>query len=101
MSLFTGLRYPKKLAAIAALSCYLPTKDQLPSELSSANKSTAILQHHGKLDEVVPMSAGEVAHKLLKAEGYQTQWKTYSMAHSVLPQQLDEIGAWLKNHLIE
>ena len=101
MSLFTGLRYPQKLAAIAALSCYLPTKDQLPSELSSANKNTPILQHHGKLDEVVPLSAGEVAHQLLKAEGYKTQWKTYSMAHSVLPQQLDEIGAWLTECLID
>ena len=101
MSLFTGLRFDKSLAGILAMSCYLPIKDQLPTQLSTANKNTPVLQHHGELDDVVPMSAGKMANELMKSNGYNTQWKTYPMAHSVLPQQLNDIGIWLTNTLID
>ncbi len=99
MSLFTGLRYPVQLAGIMALSCYLPTADKLPEELSEANKTTPILQHHGEQDDVVPVSSGKMANTLLKTAGYNTQWKTYQMPHSVLPEQLNDIGAWLRTLL--
>lgn len=99
VSLFTGLRYAEKLAGIMALSCYLPTSDKLPSELSENNKATPILQHHGDQDDVVPVSAGKMAHDVLKAGGYNTQWKTYAMPHSVLPEQLKDIAQWLSSRL--
>ena len=95
VSLFTGLRYSDKLAGIMALSCYLPTADQLPQDLSDANKTTPILQQHGSQDDVVPMSAGKMAFDLLTENGYQTSWQSYVMPHSVLPEQLKNIGAWL------
>ena len=101
MSLFTGLRFEQTLAAIIALSCYLPIKDELPTQLSAANKNTPVLQHHGELDDVVPLSAGKMANELMKNKGYNTQWKTYPMAHSVLPQQLNDIGIWLTECLVE
>jgi len=99
ISLFTGLRYAEQLAGIMALSCYLATADKLPTELSDANKSTPILQQHGEQDDVVPMFAGKMAYDLLKAGGYNTQWKTYAMPHSVLPVQLKDIGKWLLDRL--
>ena len=100
LSLFTGLRYPDTLAGILALSCYLPTADCLPENLSTANKSTPILQNHGEQDDVVPMSAGKTAHDLLVAAGYQTKLKTYRMPHSVLPEQLADISQWLQKTLL-
>jgi phospholipase/carboxylesterase len=99
LSLFTGLRYHEKLAGIMALSCYLPTADALPEKCHSANKSTAILQNHGEQDDVVPMSAGQMAHQLLKADGYDVNWKSYRMPHSVLPEQLADISTWLQARL--
>ena len=100
ISLFTGLRYPQKLAGIMALSCYLPSADKLPEQLSDANQKTAILQHHGVEDDVVPMNAGKVANDLLLTKGYNAQWKTYPMPHSVLPEQLEDIGRWLQTTLL-
>lgn len=100
ISLFSGLRYPKKLAGILALSCYLPSADTLPENLSAENSSTAVLQHHGEQDEVVPMSAGKVANQLLQQAGYSVAWKSYPMPHSVLPEQLIDIGNWLKIRLL-
>ena len=100
MSLYTGLRFEQSLAGIMALSCYLPIKDQLPTQLSMANQNTPILQNHGELDDVVPVAAGKMANQLLSGKGYNTQWKTYPMAHSVMPEQLNDIGAWLSARFI-
>jgi len=100
ISLFTGLRYPQKLAGLMALSCYLPSADKLPEQLSDANQKTAILQHHGVEDDVVPMNAGKVANDLLLTKGYNAHWKTYPMPHSVLPEQLEDIGRWLQTTLL-
>jgi len=100
LSLFTALRYPEKLAGILALSCYLPTADTMPEHCHEANKNTAILQHHGEQDDVVPFSAGKMAHQLLLDNGYSSQWQSYPMAHSVLPEQIADISAWLQARLI-
>lgn len=101
MSLFTGLRFEQTLAAIIGLSCYLPIKDQLPTQLSTANKNTPVIQHHGQVDDVVPMSSGKMANDLMKNKGYNTQWKSYPMAHSVLPEQLNDIGTLLTKYLVD
>jgi phospholipase/carboxylesterase len=101
VSLFTGLRYPKKLAGIMALSCYLPTADRLPDNLTEENKHTPILQNHGDQDEVVPMSSGKMANQLLIDAGYQAKWQSYRMPHSVLPEQLSDISSWLVATLLK
>jgi len=99
VGMFTGLRYPEKLAGIMALSCYLPTADALPEQLSAANSNTAILQQHGDNDDVVPLSAGKMANTLLVAKNYPVKWQTYPMAHSVHPTQIRDIAAWLTARL--
>jgi phospholipase/carboxylesterase len=95
VSMFTGLRYPEKLAGIMALSCYLPNADALPEQLSAANSDTNILQLHGDNDDVVPLSAGKMANKLLNDQNYPVMWKTYPMAHSVHPTEIRDIASWL------
>ncbi|PCJ48677.1 MAG: carboxylesterase [Gammaproteobacteria bacterium] len=100
MSLFTGLRYPETLAGIMGLSCYLASGLQLPDNASAANKATPILQNHGLMDDVVPVQAGISANEVLKAAGYNTQWKAYHMPHSVLPVQLSDISKWLVTQLL-
>ncbi|MGI1998251.1 alpha/beta hydrolase [Shewanella frigidimarina] len=99
MSLFTGLRFEQKLAGIMALSCYLAGGETLPEQLADANMHTPIFQNHGEQDDVVPMFAGKMAHDALIVAGYQSVWKTYPMAHSVLPNQLIDIGQWLQQVL--
>lgn len=100
LSLFTGLRFGQRLAGILALSCYLPTSDTLPAHCHSANAATPILQNHGERDDVVPMSAGKMANTLLTAANYDVIWKSYPMDHSVLPDQLRDISAWLQARLL-
>jgi len=100
LSLFTGLRFSQPLAGILALSCYLPTADKLPEHCHQANISTPILQNHGERDDVVPISAGKMANSLLNEAKYNVTWQSYMMEHSVLPEQLTDISAWLQARLI-
>ncbi len=100
LSLFTGLRFSQPLAGIMALSCYLPSADEMPMACHQANKATPILQHHGERDGVVPISAGKMANDLLVQANYDVTWQSYPMEHSVLPEQLKDIAAWLKARLL-
>jgi len=47
ISLFSGPRYPEKLAGIMALSCYLLLEDLLPTERTKVNYATPVFLAHG------------------------------------------------------
>lgn len=99
MSLFTGTRYPQKLAGIAALSCYLVLAGSLESERSAANQSTPIFLAHGRMDNVVHPQLGEDARQLLEKSGYTVEWHAYPMPHAVSPEEIIDIAAWLRRVL--
>lgn len=92
---YTGIRSSHKLAGILALSTYLPFLRNAKSEHSGANIAIPIMAMHGTHDPVVPLSAGKLSAESLKALGYTVEWKEYAMDHSVIPEQLTEIGAWI------
>jgi phospholipase/carboxylesterase len=100
MALHAGLRYPERLAGIMGLSCYLLLGGQrLAAERSAANQATAVFLAHGSQDPVVAPELGEEAKRQLQAAGYAVEWHTYSMPHSVSPQEVADIGAWLRRVL--
>lgn len=99
ITLQCGLRYPETLAGLMCLSCYLPLLNTVAAERSPANQETPIFLAHGQFDPVLPMAMGEEARKTLEALDYKVQWRTYPMPHSVCPEQIVDIGQWLKNLL--
>ena len=99
ISLFSGPRYPEKLAGIMGLSCYMLLEDQLPAERTRANYGTRVFLAHGTQDPVVDVRRGAEARQLLEAGGYPVEWHAYPMPHSVCPQEVDEIAAWLRKVL--
>lgn len=100
ISLQTGLRYPKALAGVMSLSAYLPLAAKVPAERNAANQDTPIFLGHGMADNVVPLKLGTTTRdQLIKLE-YDVDWHQYPMAHSVCPQELDDIGAWLTRVLL-
>jgi phospholipase/carboxylesterase len=100
ISLQTGLRHPKALAGVMSLSAYLPLASTVEKERNAANKDTPIFIGHGMADNVVPLKAGTAARDQLIKLGYDVDWHQYPMAHSVCPQELDDIGAWLTRVLL-
>lgn len=99
MALHAALRYPQKLAGVMALSTYLPLGETLPAEKSPENKSIPIFMAHGVFDPVVPLVMGAGSMTFLIGLGYAVDWRQYPMQHSVCPQEIDDIGAWLRNTL--
>jgi phospholipase/carboxylesterase len=99
ISLFSGPRYPQKLAGIMGLSCYMLLEDSLPSERTAVNYKTPIFLAHGTQDQVVDMRRGDEARQLLEAGGYPVEWHSYAMPHSVCPQEVVDIAGWLRRVL--
>jgi phospholipase/carboxylesterase len=95
IALHVGLRFPHKLAGIMALSTYLPTIDQLPSEGSTAGKYMPIFMAHGILDAIIAIEAGKSTFERLSLLGYQIEWHDYLMEHSVCPQEVFQISAFM------
>jgi phospholipase/carboxylesterase len=99
ISLFSGPRYPEKLAGIMGLSCYMLLEDALPTERTRANYQTPVFLAHGTQDPVVDVRRGTEAKQLLEAGGYPVEWHAYPMPHSVCPQEIVDIAAWLRKVL--
>jgi phospholipase/carboxylesterase len=99
MVLFTGLRYPERLAGIMCLSGYLLLADSLSAEASDANRGIDIFQAHGTYDDVVPFVLAGQSRDVLTEAGYHVDWHEYAMAHQVCFEELRDIGAWIKKAL--
>jgi len=99
MALYAGVRYPQRLAGIMGLSCYLLQGARLEAERTAVNQSTPLFIAHGSQDAVVAAALGDEASRQLQAAGYKVEWHTYSMPHSVSPQEVTDIAAWLRRVL--
>lgn len=99
MVLHTGLRYPQPLAGILALSTYLPLANKVADEVHPANAQVPVLMAHGDADPVIPLSLAEDSKRMLAAMGYPVAWHHYPMEHTVCPQEIKMIGAWLRERL--
>ncbi|HEY8520381.1 MAG TPA: carboxylesterase [Gammaproteobacteria bacterium] len=96
IALHTGLRESRRLAGVLALSTYLPLADTVAEERSAANAGLEIMMAHGLDDPVIPLGMGEASRDALRALGYEVQWFAYPMGHSVCPQEVGDIRAWLE-----
>ena len=99
LAVYTALRYPRRLAGLVALSCYMLMPDTLEAEASDANRQLPVLMAHGVSDPVVPMLAGEHARDALRAGGYTVEWETYPVPHAVHMAEIARVGAWLTERL--
>jgi phospholipase/carboxylesterase len=95
MALFTALRWPERLGGVVALSCYLPLGATLQAEAHPANAAVPVFMAHGTMDPIVPTALGEGSRDLLRSRGYDVQWHTYPMPHSVCAPEIDDLRAWL------
>jgi phospholipase/carboxylesterase len=99
IALHTALRYPQRLAGVLALSTYLPLTWALNTERSAANVSMPIFMAHGIHDPVLPQSMGLKAKESLLQYGYEVEWRSYPMDHSVCAEEIADISDWLTTRL--
>tara|TARA_R110000868_G_scaffold158036_3_gene385824 strand:- start:80514 stop:81167 length:654 start_codon:yes stop_codon:yes gene_type:complete len=96
MALHIGLRYPKKLAGIIALSTYLPLADHVETDRSDANQNIPIFMAHGFSDAVLPFSFAELSRDRLQDLGYTIDWHEYKMGHEVCGDEIGDLSSWLQ-----
>lgn len=99
MAYTVGLSHADSLAGIVALSAYIPAPAQLEASLSAANRSTPVFAAHGTDDDILPVELGEQARATLEKLGFDIEWHTYPMAHSVCMPEVVALGAWLRARL--
>jgi len=99
IALQTGLRHPERLAGIMALSTYVPLADSLAAEASPANREVSIFMAHGSSDPMIPCARARASRDLLQQQNYAVEWHEYRMQHAVCPQEIADIGSWLRRVL--
>jgi phospholipase/carboxylesterase len=92
----TALRHRERLAGVLALSTYLPLHKTLEAERSLENSDVPIFMAHGEYDDIIPLVRAEQSKQLLERLGYKLQWHTYPMPHSVCPDEIAHISAFLR-----
>lgn len=93
-----GLTYDKPLAGILGLSTFFPTADAVTPH--PANSSLPIRIFHGTLDPLLPEWMAENTIKYLKKLGYNPDYRSYPMQHSVCSEEIADIGAWIREILL-
>ncbi len=99
--LHTGLRYPKPLAGIMALSTYLPLDTTVSTEATKENKNIPMFYAHGTQDPIIPIALAETSKMFMEKLGYKIDWHSYPMEHTVIPQEIDDISHWLDKTLVD
>ena len=92
-----GLTYDKPLAGYMALSTWFPTAGVV--DVHPANAGLPILLCHGTQDNVLPLTMAQNAKTHLEALGLHPDYRTYPMAHSVCPEQIRDMGEFIRAHL--
>ena len=99
MALMVGLRHAEKLAGIVGMSGYLPLASTTRAEHTAASLKTPIFLAHGTRDGVVALPRATASRDALAAIGYAVEWHEYAMEHSVCPQEVLDLEAFLKKVL--
>ena len=98
IALHVGVRHPETLAGILVLSGYEVLTATREGEAAPANRRTPMFFGHGTEDPLVPIEGGRAAYKA-HAGGREAVWREYEMAHSVSPEEIEDVGSWLRERL--
>lgn len=102
LALHVGVQYPQTLAGIMVLSGYALQDRRVPKVWVDDQRRTPFLFAHGRRDEIVPSKRGrrayEIIHSLHTAPD-RVRWSDYPMGHEVCIEELQHVGAWLREVL--
>ena len=96
MALFLGPRWPERLGGVMALSTYLPLSDTLAKEAHPAN--AAVPRSSRRTAASTPWCRwrlGEKSRERLRALGYDVDWRSYPMPHSLCAQEVEDLREFL------
>lgn len=95
VALAAGLRRREPLAGLVGLSTYLPAPNGAQAALVDGATRQPVFMAHGTQDPVVPLQGGLQSAQLLRGLGFDVDWRTYPMPHSVSLEEIVDLGDWL------
>ena len=93
IALYLAQRGGISLAAVLAMSTYLPECVQAPG--SAGSSRLPVFLAHGSLDPVVPFFRGADARAQLESRGFEVHWRDYPIPHAVSPEEINDISVFL------
>ena len=100
VALHAGLTSEKALGGIVAFSTWLPMHTSMAAQMTEAGRGMSILQCHGEIDPMVPLSMGKMTGAFLTGAVKNHELKTFpGMAHSSSLEELRYLDSWLKKRL--
>ncbi|KAG8372704.1 hypothetical protein BUALT_Bualt12G0094400 [Buddleja alternifolia] len=102
-----GNQYSANLSAVVGLSGWLPCAKSLIKKFDGIHEaagraaSLPILLCHGRGDDVVAHKFGDKSAEKLSSAGFRdVTFKSYSsLGHYTIPEEMDEVCAWLTSKL--
>lgn len=95
VALAAGLRRREPLAGLVGLSTYLPAPNGAQAALVDGANRQPVFMAHGTQDPVVPLQGGLQSAQLLRGLGFEVDWRTYPMPHSVSMEEIVDLADWL------
>ncbi|TKS53024.1 alpha/beta hydrolase [Luteimonas yindakuii] len=95
VTLAAGLRRREPLAGLVGLSTYMPAANGAQAALVDGATRQPVFMAHGTQDPVVPLQGGLQSAQLLRGLGFDVDWRTYPMPHSVSMEEIVDLGDWL------
>jgi len=100
LALDVALRRSEPPAGVVALSTFMLERAPLETgAAAAAGRPVPIFQAHGTDDPMIPLRLGEMTRDRLLALGLPITFKTYPMQHEVCPEEIADIGAFLRERL--
>ena len=107
IALMTALEGKYPLAGVMALSTYLPDAEQVLANYQTTRQQAGtdqtpllpVFMAHGQFDDVIQIRFAEASKSALEKAGITPEWHSYPMPHSVSPEEITDIGNWLKQRL--
>jgi len=100
-SISIGYSFPKTLAGIIGISCYLLNRSTFQKEISEANQNTPILAFHGTQDQMVLFQWGKQTFEHLHVTcNIPGQFKAIKgIGHEVTMDEIEDVLSWIKERL--
>jgi len=95
-AMYVGYTYPRKLAGLLFLSCYLPQREDFLSKVNETNLQTEFLMCHGESDGVIPLEWGKRSYDILLSLGCKGSMQSYpGMAHEATNREIDDVMSFV------
>lgn len=91
---------PKRFAALAVLSSWLPKELLSQINVSDAVRSLPTLVQHGTQDSMIEIGRARISVETLRQLNLPLTFREYEMGHEIRPRSLSDLSAWLEEKIL-